>query len=162
MKMAYLGLALSAAAVILLGEAPATAQDAGCPYDRSPCYYPPAISSCYPTGGRWYAYPAQTAYYPSFPVRCYAPPAAQPIQVVEVGGYDNSFGPETITISPGTRVRWVNHGQHRHTVTSDMGLWNSREFGRGGSYTLTFLQPGTYSYYCRIHPREMRATIIVR
>jgi len=56
----------------------------------------------------------------------------------------------------------VNHGQHRHTVTSDTGLWDSREFGRGGSYTLTFLQPGTYSYYCRIHPREMRGTVIVR
>jgi plastocyanin len=60
------------------------------------------------------------------------------------------------------RVRWTNRGNHRHTVTSNTGVWDSGELNRGDAYSLTFLRPGTYYYYCRLHPREMRARVIVR
>jgi plastocyanin len=81
---------------------------------------------------------------------------------VEIGVYDNYFGPDTVTVNAGTVVRWVNYGSHHHTSTSTAGLWDSGEFGHGESYARTFSRPGVYSYDCRVHPREMRATLVVR
>jgi plastocyanin len=59
-------------------------------------------------------------------------------------------------------VRWVNYGHHRHTSTSSAGQWDSGEFGHGESYAITFSRPGIYYYYCRVHPQEMRGTVVVR
>src|SRR5687768_7659388 len=40
-------------------------------------------------------------------------------QVVDVGAYDKvGFKPKSITVAPGTTVRWVNYGEEGHTVTS--------------------------------------------
>ncbi len=138
MRTAYRGLVLAAAAVTLLGQGPATAQEDCCPCNWS-SFYDPASAADEP-----------------------ACPVAPPVRMVEVGVSDNAFGPATLTIAPGTRVQWMNHGRHAHTVTSETGLWDSREIGPGGGYAVTFMQPGTYPYYCRLHPREMRGTIVVR
>jgi plastocyanin len=81
---------------------------------------------------------------------------------VEIGIYDNYFGPDTVTVGAGTVVRWINYGHHRHTSSSTAGQWDSGELGHGESFVLTFTSPGLASYYCRVHPREMRATLVVR
>jgi plastocyanin len=80
----------------------------------------------------------------------------------EVGLYDNRFEPATLTVPAGTTVRWTNHGQHKHTVTSDAGDWGSKELEHEGFYVYTFSQPGTYPYHCEVHPAEMKGTIIVK
>jgi plastocyanin len=80
----------------------------------------------------------------------------------EVGLHDNRFEPATLTVPAGTTVRWTNHGQHKHTVTSDAGDWGSKELEHDGFYVYTFSQPGTYPYHCEVHPAEMRGTIIVK
>jgi plastocyanin len=76
--------------------------------------------------------------------------------------YDNSFRPNQITAAAGTTVRWVNDGQHHHTVTSDSGLWDSGELASGESYEYTFAAAGTYRYHCKFHDKEMRGVVIVR
>ena len=81
---------------------------------------------------------------------------------VEVGLFDNSIEPATLTVPVGTTVRWTNHGQHRHTVTSDDGGWDSKEIAGKGVYSYTFTQPGTYPYHCAVHPQEMRGTVVVK
>jgi plastocyanin len=80
----------------------------------------------------------------------------------EVSLADNRFEPPTLVVSAGTTVRWTNHGQHKHTVTSDTGDWGSKELGHEAFYVYTFAQPGTYPYHCEVHPAEMRGTIIVK
>lgn len=75
---------------------------------------------------------------------------------------DNYFPPPTLYISPGTRVRWVNHGPNHHTVTSTTGLWNSGDLAPDEAYSITFTRAGTYSYSCRVHPREIRGGVVVR
>jgi plastocyanin len=79
-----------------------------------------------------------------------------------VGAYDNYFEPATIQVRPGTTVRWVNYGQHTHTVTSADGRWDSGDIAPSTCYTATFVHPGTYPYYCRYHTRDrMMGTVVV-
>jgi plastocyanin len=90
----------------------------------------------------------------------YAP--SQPTTTVRVAAYDNYFGPRTLTVLPGTTVRWANYGMHDHTVTSHAGLFDSGDLSPGASYAATFTQPGTYSFYCRHHTQDrMEGTIVV-
>jgi len=80
---------------------------------------------------------------------------------VNINVYDGSYQPKSITISAGTTVRWKNVGSHMHTVTSDTGLWDSRELDPGRTVSVVFAKPGTYTYHCTLHPQKMRGTIIV-
>ncbi len=74
---------------------------------------------------------------------------------------DSGFEPATITITPGTTVRWVNEGKDPHTVTSAKGDWTSNDLSAGAEFTATFTQPGTFEYYCK-HNKDMKGTIIVK
>jgi len=83
------------------------------------------------------------------------------MNVVDVRIGDNYFSPIALRVPRGSIVRWTNYGWHRHTVTSTSGLWDSGEFGPGGVFAVTFVEAGTYDYYCRLHPQQMRATVVV-
>jgi plastocyanin len=73
-----------------------------------------------------------------------------------------SFGPPTITISAGTTVMWTNHDDVPHVVTSDDNkLFKSRPLDTDDHFSFTFTKPGTYNYYCAIHPK-MTAKIVVQ
>jgi plastocyanin len=87
---------------------------------------------------------------------------AEPGKQVEVNLQDHSFQPRTLTVSAGTTVTWTNRGRHRHTVTSDPGLWDSGPLNFGKAYAHTFDRPGTYPYHCELHPQQMRGMIEVK
>jgi plastocyanin len=72
-----------------------------------------------------------------------------------------SFTPSTITVSRGTTVRWTNHDDIPHTVVSDDNSFRSKPLDTGDQFTYTFTKPGTYRYYCSIHPR-MTGTVVVQ
>lgn len=72
------------------------------------------------------------------------------------------FSPSTITIKAGDSVTWTNMDSMSHTVTSSSrNELNSPTLANGKTYSNTFSTPGTYSYYCTIHP-SMKATVIVQ
>jgi len=74
---------------------------------------------------------------------------------------DFAFGPKTLGISVGETVTWTNNETGvPHTVVSDDGVWESDTLRPGDSFSFTFDQPGTYTYFCSIHP-AMTATITV-
>ncbi len=76
------------------------------------------------------------------------------------------------SVRAGDTVRWdyANTGLFFHTTT-DCGidcdsptgspLWDSDRLLPGESYEFTFDTPGTYLYYCTIHPSTQRGTIRV-
>jgi plastocyanin len=71
-----------------------------------------------------------------------------------------AFVPKEITITSGDTVNWVNDDPMLHDV--DLGsLGKSPEMKKGGTYSMTFGQPGRYDYDCDIHP-GMAGTVIVR
>src|SRR5207253_313130 len=57
----------------------------------------------------------------------------------------------------------TNQDTAPHTVTTTSGpqSLNSPYLSKGQSWSYTFSVPGTYQYYCTVHP-EMRARVIVR
>ncbi|BDU20615.1 cupredoxin family copper-binding protein [Dyella sp. GSA-30] len=72
------------------------------------------------------------------------------------------FSPKSVTVPVGTRIVWTNHDEEPHVVTSaGTGFVSSKALDTSDSYAVTFSKPGTYTYYCSIHPM-MVGTIIVQ
>jgi plastocyanin len=94
-----------------------------------------------------------------------APPPTQPISAPVAGAQvtiDNfSFTPSTRTIAAGKSVTWINHDDVPHTITAQDHAFSSAGLDTDDQYTHQFASPGTYIYYCTIHPK-MTATIVVR
>lgn len=71
-----------------------------------------------------------------------------------------AYRPAEITVPVGTTITWTNMDSAPHTATADDGSWNTGTLGQGESASITFDTPGTYPYFCAVHP-SMRATVIV-
>jgi plastocyanin len=92
-------------------------------------------------------------------------------------GVDRGFTPNTITVMVGynATVNWFNNDSVEHTITANLsdssiptGGPNFLNWATSGNdiqptvtLTYTFIAPGTYYYYCAIHPTEMAGTVIV-
>ncbi len=72
-----------------------------------------------------------------------------------------AFGEKTLTVPAGTTVTWVNHDDEPHTVTSAEKLFTSPGLDAGESFSYRFTTPGTYVYFCALHP-HMTARVVVR
>jgi plastocyanin len=72
-----------------------------------------------------------------------------------------SFSPASITVPIGATVRWTNADDIPHTVVSDDKTFKSKALDTDEQFTHTFTKPGTYSYFCSIHPK-MTGTIVVQ
>jgi plastocyanin len=62
------------------------------------------------------------------------------------------YDPNPLQIATGTIVTWVNEDIPRHSATDDYGAFDTGLFGKGESRSIEFDYPGTYTYYCSIHP----------
>ena len=80
---------------------------------------------------------------------------------VQMANY--AFAPASITVNEGDTITWTNQDTAPHTVTTTSGpqSLNSPYLSKGQSWSYTFSAPGTYEYYCTVHP-DMRARVIVR
>ncbi|MBA4189188.1 MAG: hypothetical protein C0467_14415 [Planctomycetaceae bacterium] len=100
----------------------------------------------------------------------YIPPTAMPTILpagaaeVKIRLSDNSANPATLTIQPGTTVRWSNDGKNSRMVSSVKGDWKSDELAPGQEFTATFTQTGTFEYFCGSSRdvKEMKGTIVVK
>jgi plastocyanin len=73
-----------------------------------------------------------------------------------------SFNPQTTTVTAGTQVTWTNQDDIPHTVVSDdKTTFKSHALDTDEKFTYTFTKPGTYEYFCSIHPK-MTAKIVVQ
>lgn len=85
-----------------------------------------------------------------------------------------AFKPETITVPAGSTVTWKNEDGTDHTVTSGTvaqqgggatanadGKFESGTLSGGGEFSFTFASPGTYAYFCKLHPATMRGQVTV-
>jgi plastocyanin len=76
------------------------------------------------------------------------------------------YQPGRIQATVGTTVTWLNEDEISHTVTAGEPGRNGGGFdaaldGKGETFSFTFSQPGTYTYYCERH-EHMRGEIEVR
>jgi plastocyanin len=80
---------------------------------------------------------------------------------VAVGIKEFAFAPAALTVPVGTTVTWTNHDEEPHTVTSATGAFRSAGLSNEETFAQTFTRPGTYQYFCALHP-HMNATVIVK
>jgi amicyanin len=71
-----------------------------------------------------------------------------------------AYQPATIQVRVGTTVTWTNQDNVPHSVTFQNGMKDSGLLAQGQSFSYTFNAPGTYQYYCTVHP-YMVATVTV-
>jgi len=83
----------------------------------------------------------------------------KPEEQVKIDNF--SFIPETLTVKAGTTVTWVNKDDVPHTVVSTTKKFSSKVLDTDDKYGHAFTDPGTYEYYCSVHP-HMKAKVIVQ
>jgi amicyanin len=71
-----------------------------------------------------------------------------------------TFNPPKVTVKAGTTVTWTNEDDIPHTVTSSKLVFKSKALDTGDGYSFTFSTPGTYTYFCSLHP-HMTGSIVV-
>jgi plastocyanin len=88
-----------------------------------------------------------------------APAAASPAPRIEIRQF--AFAPAVLTVPVGATVTWTNVDEEPHTVTATDRAYTSSGLARADTYAHRFTAPGTYRYFCALHP-HMTATVIVR
>ena len=84
-------------------------------------------------------------------------PASAEDVAVKIGNF--TFGPQEVRVKAGTTVTWTNEDDIPHTVVSP-NSFRSKVLDTDGKYSFTFTTPGTYKYFCSLHP-HMTGTIVV-
>jgi plastocyanin len=74
---------------------------------------------------------------------------------------DFHFNPQTLTVKSGETITWINRDEEPHTVVSvEKQFKKSPALDTDETFSITVGAPGTYTYFCSVHPR-MTGTIIV-
>jgi len=74
---------------------------------------------------------------------------------------DFAFNPQTLTVKSGEKVTWINRDDEPHTIVSvEKQFKKSTALDTDQEFTVTAGAPGTYNYFCSVHPK-MTGTIVV-
>jgi plastocyanin len=88
-----------------------------------------------------------------------AEPALLPA-VATVHIKDFKYNPTPLTVHVGDRVTFVNDDDEAHTVTATDKSFDSEGLDGSASWQHVFGKPGTFHYFCELHP-YMKATVVV-
>ena len=75
---------------------------------------------------------------------------------------DFAFNPQNITVKSGEKIIWINRDEEPHTVVS-VGKKFQRSPGLDTDQEFSIIAgaPGTYEYFCSVHPK-MTGKIVVQ
>ena len=74
---------------------------------------------------------------------------------------DFMFSPQTITVKPGETITWINRDEEPHTIVSvGKKFPKSSALDTDQEFSITVSAPGTYEYFCSVHPK-MTGIIVV-
>jgi amicyanin len=84
---------------------------------------------------------------------------AAPADAVSIDNF--TFNPTPLTVKAGTTVTWTNKDDIPHGIASSTNAFaKSRALDTDQSFSFTFTTPGTYQYFCYVHP-HMVGTVVV-
>ena len=87
--------------------------------------------------------------------------AADATQTAKIEISNMQFSPARVVVKSGSEVTWVQQDNAPHVVmSSNSDELRSATLRRGQSHTHKFNKPGTYEYYCSLHP-SMKGTVVV-
>lgn len=70
------------------------------------------------------------------------------------------FGPASASAPVGATITWTNHDDVPHNVVSTEQMFKSPVLDTDGQFSYRFDRPGTYKYFCSLHPR-MTGEVVV-
>ena len=85
---------------------------------------------------------------------------ATPAQTNDISIDNFKFAAPTITVPVGAAVTWTNRDDVPHNVVSTDGAFKSPVLDTGQKFSHTFETPGTFKYYCSLHPRMTTAEVV--
>jgi plastocyanin len=72
-----------------------------------------------------------------------------------------AFNPQTINVKSGEQITWINRDEEPHTIVSvEKQFKKSTALDTDQQFTITAGAPGTYTYFCSVHPK-MTGTIVI-
>src|SRR5215472_1787739 len=71
-----------------------------------------------------------------------------------------TFAPQRVTVKAGTTVIWINDDDVPHTVASSSKFFKSKALDTKDKFSFTFTTPGTYEYFCSLHPHMTGAIVV--
>ena len=99
------------------------------------------------------------AFYFSYPSVGITAPTKGAVYTVIIEGM--KFVPETVTVSEGDTVRWINRDPFPHTVTAVGGRFDSHEIRATKSWEFAPKKNGEFGYFCTLHP-TMKGMLVVK
>ncbi len=87
-----------------------------------------------------------------------SPATAKPVATVHIKNF--AYHENKVTVHTGDTVLFVNDDDDAHTVTAADKSYDSGGMDTGATFTRTFTKPGTYAYFCALHP-WMKAVVVV-
>jgi len=72
-----------------------------------------------------------------------------------------TFTPQEITITRGTTLTWINEDDIPHAIAASNKAFRSKAMDTEQNFSFTFSEPGTYEYFCSLHP-HMQGKVIVK
>jgi plastocyanin len=80
---------------------------------------------------------------------------------VSIGNF--TFSPAKVDVAVGTKLLWVNEDDVPHTIVgTDPGSpLKSPALDTDDNYSVVLDRPGSYNYFCSLHP-HMTGTVVVR
>jgi plastocyanin len=114
------------------------------------------LAACTPTAAATVA-PVAGLPTPVPPAALATIPPPKPIAPTDSGGPNVSienfnFVSANLTVPAGTTVVWTNHDDVEHTITASDNSFTSQPLQTDAQFSHTFTTPGTYSYFCALHP----------
>jgi len=83
----------------------------------------------------------------------------KPASAVSIDNF--TFSPPRLTVKAGTTITWTNRDDIPHGIgSSNNAFTRSKALDTDDAFSFTFTTPGTYQYFCYIHP-HMVGTIVV-
>jgi Icc protein len=80
----------------------------------------------------------------------------------EVGIDNFKFSPNPLTVKAGTKVVWINNDDVPHLIVSTQNKFRqSQVLDTNQRFAVTLTKPGTYDYFCSLHPM-MQGKVIVQ
>ncbi len=104
-------------------------------------------------------YPDPPTPAPSTAATAVPAPAPSPVSIIHIKNF--AYVPDTVTIHPGSTVRFIQDDESAHTVTAADKSFDSGNLGQKDAWNHTFAKEGTYAYFCAYHP-YMKGTVIVK
>jgi plastocyanin len=72
-----------------------------------------------------------------------------------------SFGPDSLTVKAGTTITWTNKDDIPHGIGSANNAFKkSPALDTDDSFSFTFTTPGTYQYFCYLHPKMVGSIVV--